>query len=422
VASKHWIGGAPAVAQLAEASIDSLDGTPANNSFSVDIGTVSVTVLGTSNPNQTAGALVTALQAATHPYYTAITWSNPSGSTVRAVALVPGAPFVAALTVSGPGTGTVTDFADTVASSGPNDWSTAANWSDGAIPAAGDTVLIGDSQINLAWGLDNAGLDFARLTIEDSYIGRLGLDRTAFATSADAVTTNPLAVEYREDYLRADIELVRIGVRSGLANAPASPRIKIDNTRADASATYVLAAAPSIDDPLPAVRLLMADAGAKLYVSGARGGVGVAVEPGETAELLEISHDPPRPTDVLATGAGCTLQSYRQSGGDAVLQAADPINQVKVDGGTLLTLGDFEVTNAEARRSCVWVASHSGGAGDAFGTLRILQGGTVDLNRIGGARTINELRIDRGTLIVSDEVITVTTWQLPRDLRTVTVA
>jgi len=199
MAKNEWEGRADAVAQIATGSIDTVDGTPANNTFVVTIGGITVSEVGDTDVATTAAAFVVTLNASTHPYFAAITWANPSAGTITGTADTAGVPFIAALTVTGGGTGTVTDFAGTTVSSGPNDWSTAINWSLGTVPVNGDDVFLRKSDVNISWGIDQNAVTLDSLIIEKTYTGKIGLRRTEFATTSDAethsTTENPVYLE-----------------------------------------------------------------------------------------------------------------------------------------------------------------------------------------------------------------------------------
>ena len=75
----YFLGTATAVAQVHTGSIDSLDATPANNTFTVTIGGVAISQVGVTDVATTAAALVVLLNASTHPYFAAKSWiSAPS--------------------------------------------------------------------------------------------------------------------------------------------------------------------------------------------------------------------------------------------------------------------------------------------------------------------------------------------------------
>ena len=73
MATLYWRGDATAVAQVHTASIDSVDGTPANNTFTVTIGGVAIDAVGDTDVATTATNLRASLNASTHPYFAAIT-------------------------------------------------------------------------------------------------------------------------------------------------------------------------------------------------------------------------------------------------------------------------------------------------------------------------------------------------------------
>lgn len=408
MATKYFTGQATAVAQVASGSVDSVDGTPANNTFAVTIGGVAVSVVGVTSAAVTAGALVTALNASTHPYFAAVTWTNPSGGTVLGTADTAGVPFDAALTVSGGGTGAVTDFSDTTASAGPNDWSTATNWSDGSAPANGDDVIIEGVSTNICWGLDQSGVTLASLTVRRTYTGKLGLDRRVFATSADGETSSDRP-EYRPHYLEIGYDAAELGQHVGPGSPPGSQRIKLDNAKSGASTTVVhdTASSPS-EAGFPAVRLLAGHANADLVVRGARAGVGIAMdEPGEVSTVGAVSIS----AGALFVGAGTTITTLTQAGGTSTLQAAATVTTVTVEDGVLTTEGDYTVTTLNANGGTVF-CNHVKTSGNAITTLN-LAGGTVDARQSTRARTWATVNPDEGALITDDAIVTITTFDQP---------
>ena len=287
MATKYWIGDEPAVAQISNGSIDSVDGTPANNTFIVTIGDQAISTAGDTDVATTAAALVALLNASTHPYFAAVTWSNPSAGNITGTADTAGVPFVAALTETGAGTGAVTDFSDTTASSGPADWSTALNWSDGSIPANSDTVIFSGTSNPCVYGLAQSGVDLTTLEVKQSYTGAIGLRRDVFATSDDGATTDTTVAEYRQDYLDIGAGTIEIGEHAGPGIPSGSGRLKIDNDSASASTLIIHRTAnQATETTLPAVRYKVAHASSVIIVRSAVGGVGIAVDaPGETSTV-----------------------------------------------------------------------------------------------------------------------------------------
>jgi hypothetical protein len=134
MAANRWQGGAAAVAQV---TTWTFGGTwTATDTITVTIGSKSYTV---TTGSATLATLLATLQAAlaglsssSFPEFAEVTWTNPTGTTLVGTAATAGVPFTATLTTSS-AAGTIS-AASTTASSGPNDWSTAPNWSRGVIP------------------------------------------------------------------------------------------------------------------------------------------------------------------------------------------------------------------------------------------------------------------------------------------------
>lgn len=418
MATKYFTGEADAVAQVWTGAIASVDATPANNTFTVTIGGVAVTVTGATSAAVTATNLVAALNASTHPYFSAITWSVVSSTSVRGTADTAGVPFVAALSKAGVGTGTVTDFSVTTACASPYHWDAADNWSDGAIPANGDTVIIEGLSTPILWGLAQSGVTLAQLTIRKTYTGKIGLDRRSVVTSSDGNTSNSAKPEYRQAYLDIGWDACDIGQHVGPGSPGGSSRIKLDNAKSGASTTMVHGTAIAASETgYPAVRLLAAHASATIIVRDAPGGVGIGMdEPTETSTVGAVSIS----GGALYIGSGVTLTSLTQTGGSCTLQAAATVTTVTVEGGTLTTEGDFTITTLNARGGQVF-CNHIKSGGNAITTLN-LAGGRVDGRQSQEARTWATVEPDLGSLLVDDAVVTITTMDAPAGNRTLTVS
>jgi len=408
MAKKYWKGGAGAVAQISTIQITANDTA---TTYEVTIGGVTVSVPGNAGGvNSTATDLQVALAASTDPYFSAITWTVAT-DTVTGTAAVAGVPFVATTSVTG-GTGTIGAPSTTTASAGPNDWSTADNWSDGIVPATGDTVILADSAVNISWGLDQNAITLTELRIEQTYTGKLGLARSVFATSSDADTTDATATEYRQDYLKAGVTTLTIGQHLGPGNSAGSGRLKIDNVKTGASTTTIHNTGTGVEANLPAVRLLAANAGADLYVRNAPGGVGVAVdEPGETSTIGSVVISDITQVSRVFLSDGVTITTWQQAGGDNVLQAAATVTTVDVDGGVLLTDGDFGITTCNVTGGILH-PHNAPATGNAIGTLN-LTGGTVDATGSGASRTWGTVNPDGGALKLDDAAVTITTLDTP---------
>lgn len=415
----HWVGAAQAVAQVHTGSIDSVDGTPADNTFTVTIGGISISQVGDTDVATTAAALVVLLNASTHPYFEAITWTNPSAGNIVGEADVAGVPFVATLTETGAGTGSVTDFAETTASAGPNHWDSPENWDGGAIPVSTDDIIIANASDNILWGLDQNAVAAASLSILKTFTGKIGLPLNSFATSADGDTVDSTVDEYRGTYLRISLAVLEIGKHVGPGTPAGSQRIKIDNTKASASVTTVFDTASAASEiGLPGVRLLAAHADADFFIRGGRAGVGFALdEPGETSTVGDINVSG---NGLAYVGDGVTLTNFYQGGGTGVLQAAATVALVDVDGGTLTTEGDFTVTAMNVQGGTV-NANHAKTAGNAITTATV-SGGTLDGSGSRQARTWSAVNINGGSVVADNAVVTMTTLNQPVGPRTIAVS
>ncbi len=409
MATRYWIGKADAVAQQDTGSIDTVDATPSNNTFTITIGGVAVSVPGNTDAPTTAADLVAAANGSTHPYFAAITWSVPAGSQVRGIGDIAGVPFIASLTVSGGGTGTVTDFANDTPASGPNDWSTAENWSGGVVPVSTDDVVIENSAVNIAWGLDQNAVTLASLTVKKTYTGRIGLNRRVFAQSSDAQTTTTAAKdEYREDYLRIGADEIALGEHFG-AGAPAgSGRIKLDNTKAGASELVVHdTALTAAETNQASVKYLAANAAANITVRAAPGGFGVAVDdPTEVSTIGTIRVVDTTPQSRINCGPGVTLTNWEQDGGQNTLDLAANLTLAEVRGGTLVLDGAFAVTTLTLDQGTV-EARNVPTAGNAIGTANV-NGGTLDMTETGVAQTIGSVVLGEDATLDGSDLVTIT--------------
>lgn len=423
MATRRFLGQADKVAQVSTGSIDSVDATPSNNTFTVTIGGVSVSVAGDTDVNTTATNLRAALNASTHPYFAAATWSGTGGNIVG-TADVAGVPFVPALTKSGAGTGTVTDFAATTASAGPNDWSTAANWSGAAVPVNGDTVIIENTSTPILWGLDQSAVTLAELRILQSYTGMIGLNPLHFLTNVSGIneTVTTLKAEYRETYLKVGATLLNIGQFVGGGSAPAgASRLKINVGSVQTAATVHNTATASADSGMQPCRIIGTHASNTLTVYA--GIVGVATADGsEVATIATIAQR----GGTLTLAAGVTWSTVYKSGGHLVVRSASTTGAIYNNGGTLDvdvasgTIGTIQtVGNAVLNGGFVLPALDVAGGvtycnttGTVGATSFVIENGaTADFSQSNVARTVAGLTFgsNGGVLVADANVVTFTT-------------
>ena len=421
MATKYWLGTADAVTQIIDGSIDSIDATPANDTFTVTIGGDAISIVGITDEATTAAALVVLLEASTNPYFAAMTWTNPSGALITGTADEAGVPTVAALTQSG-GTGTVTDFTDTVAATGPNFWDNALNWSTGVAPVNSDDIFVEDTDVSITYGLAQSGVTLDSLIVRKTFTGKIGLDSMQFATSADGDTLDPLKTEYRESYLEISATIFQAGEHFGPGEPGGSQRIKINTGSNVMTGTIFDTASTSAETGKPSIRILNVNASSELFVRLAPAGVGVAVDvPGEVSTLSLVSISDTSGLSQVSLSRGVTLTTYNQQGGTNVLESAGTITTVTCSGGTLTTEGDYLITTA-VMEGGVWNANHLNSGGDAIATLNASGGSFTGIGST-EPRTWGIVNPNVGSAIVSDpDYITITTLNDPSGAFTLSVS
>jgi hypothetical protein len=336
-----WQGGVEAVVQVDSATIDTHD---AASTYTVTIGDYAISAVGDTDVATTAANLVASLNASTHPYFAAVTWSVPSGSTVLATADAAGVPFLAALSVSG-GTGTVTDFSTTTACTGPHHANAVDNWAGGALPSASDEVVI-DAGPSILYELDAiTSTALARASVAQSFAGKVGLEVSAFATSLDGETLDTDVPEYRGSYLELTADEIVIGEHIGPGSPTGATRIAIEQKKAGASVLDVRNTSATSVNSRPTVRYLAAHASADVVIGFAPGGVGVGVEADETATIGDVTISDTSTASSVYLGPGVTLTTWDSYGGISRIAAAATITAVTVFGGELeLTGYDYLIT------------------------------------------------------------------------------
>lgn len=410
MATKSWIGGlAAAVAQVSTGSIDSVDGTPANNTFTVTIKGVAVSVAGNTDVNTTATALRAALNASTHPYFAAVTWSG-SGGNITGTADLAGLPFLAVLSVSGAGTGTVTDFADSTPSAGPHHWSSAANWSPPAVPVNGDDVVLKDGSVDILWGLNQDAVTLASFLKHMSYTGKIGLPHNAYTTNEAGTTYNSALPEPRQDALKIKVSGV-VDLERNLAPvlAAGSSRLKLDFSSQATTIKVHNSARASADSGLPAIRIRANSSSTDLFVLSAPGGVGVASEvPGETSTLRLISISDQSTASRVFVSKGVTLTTYKQIGGNNYLDTilAGTLATCEVWGGRLQIEGDYTITALAVNGGTV-IDNHIKTSGNAV-TAATINGGVLDLLQSNQPRTLASVVLNKGVFKRDTAIVTVT--------------
>lgn len=415
MATKYWEGTAPAVAQVSTIQITADD---AATTYTVTIGGEAVSVSGAgTGVNDTATALQTALANSTHAYFTAVTWTVAT-DTVTGTAGTAGVPYTATPSVSG-GTGTIGAFTTGTASSGPCDWSTAANWSDATVPVNADIVYI-DGSVNICYGMAQSAVTLAELHIPKTYTGKIGLDYRKFVTSADGETSATTAYEYREHYLEIGATLCYIGDNPTGQNASGSQRVKIDFGTAATTCDILDTSSTSIDSNRDSIRILATNVGSIVNIRDGRGGVGVCSdEPGETSSIAKIVMTETAGSQTVSTGDGLTCITLEIHSGTSKIKAGATMTTANTYGGNTFLEGDFAVTTLNCYQGSTVYAANST-SGTDITTANVY--GTLNGNNSGIARTWATVNLKKTGAIGRNSSITITTLNLSDDIDSLTAA
>ena len=340
-----------------------------------------------------------ALSATEYPEFAEITASR-SGDDVILTADVAGRPFTATLTPleanlsaadaqTIEGVGTATTGATTTTSTGPNDWSTAGNWSDGAVPVDSDIVFIEDSDDEILYGLSQTSIDLTALHILASFTGKIGLPKW-----------NPNGyAEYRTEFLSlGTATTLKIGYGPGAGSGALKISVGSNACTCDVNRT-----APTVEEGVPS--LLWKGTHANNVLNVNRGFVGVATFAGETATIatLRVGYVASRERDSqVVCGSGVTLTTIEQTGGQ--LEVESNVTTAKVRGGALTVKGSATVTTLNAgipnqkepnliRATCYYNTSGT------LTTANLYPGAVLDLEQDNRARTITTLNVFRLTKV-----------------------
>lgn len=277
------------------------------------------------------------------------------------------------------------------ASAGPNDWSTAANWSTGSVPAGGDDVYLTNSSVGIFYGLGQSGVTLNSLNQDSTYTGKVGLPRynTGGNTAGLSGTSATAYLEYRTRYLQVGFTTGNFGTVSGTQAGAGSGMLQIDPGTVQYLANVYGTGSPS-QQGLPALILKGTNAGNVLNAQS--GQVGLAVESGDTATVatVRMGYQQAEGTDLALTcGGGVTLTTISQYAG--VLQVASNVTTLTQYGGVARVLGAAAVTTLTVQNGTVYHQSSG-----TLSTVTLGSGGTLDLTTDPRARTITNMTLAAG--------------------------
>lgn len=386
MATVRWLGNAAAVAQVDTLTVG---GTiEADDVFKMTINGKTLSVVAGST---VAATVATTIAAAWNALTAADGWAEfaeitalaTSGGALTLTADTKGKPFTCTVstTETGGGAADAQTFgtAATVANSGPNDWSTATNWSGGAVPVDADDVIVEDSTIDILYGLDQSSIQPTSLTIRRSFTGKIGLPNRNSGGYE----------EYREKYLKIGPTTLSVG--AGDAGGGSS-RLKI-NTGTDQTAVTVHHTASPADTNSHAFVWKGTHAANTLTVKS--GSVAVAPYAGETATIATLNvgyvNNVAGDSNVYL-GTGCTLTTITQTGGKLVAQ--NNATTINLLDGELSVRGAATITTLNIDGGALYDESSG-----TFTTLNVGSGGGYDASRLLAAKTITTTNLRAGALL-----------------------
>lgn len=387
-----WRGDAPKVAQVDWLT---LGGTWENNdNLSVTINGKSVSIVsGATSIVTILASLLAALQASVIPEFLEITWTSDASVKILATAKTAGKPFTITVstTENGGGAADSQTFVKTtpVANSGPADAAIAANYSGGALPITGDTLVFENSTADMLYNLTAlSAVTLALLEVKANYTGRIGLPRM------NADDTSYPYYEYRPDYFLVGATLCRIGSGPG----GGSGRVKI-NAGSVQTAVSVLGTGGTAENGLGAFIWKGTNAGNQL--EALKGSVSVAPFAGETANLsggCHIAHLENKASDVTVTiGAGVTLDEVTKSGGNLQTESAMALALMAESSGQWTHLAGA-IAAAEMNGGTLFYR-----ASDTLGSCKIGGKAVLDFRQDATPVTVGSLEIKSAGCEIHDE-------------------
>lgn len=208
------------------------------------------------------------------------------------------------------GTSPITVTAETIqASTGPHHADEPLNYSGGALPTNGDTLVFSDGDSSCQYGLSAlSGVTLASLNIYASYSGDIGLPER---------DEDGDYYQYRDKYFQVSATTVTVGAGEGSS----SGRIKLDLGSVQTT-VHVLNTGQPVEQGPKALMLKGTHSSNVLNVT--KGSVDVAREDGSTSTFatVRVSYETNSSGDSdVRLGAGTTLTTVLQFGGTLAIQS-----------------------------------------------------------------------------------------------------
>ena len=297
--------------------------------------------------------------------------------------------------------------------SGPNWFTTAANWSAGTAPVDNETLVFENSDVDCKFGLSNASTTPAGIIVRASFTGQIGLPRY-----------NPLGYyEYRDTELRIGTDgdgsasSIFIDVGQGIGAGSDLLRFNTGDKQTVLTCYLTNVAAPE-ESSAPSLCWRGTNAANTVDVLKGNVGIGYFLNQSATVATLRMSSLGTVDTDAqVEVGEGATLGTVTKSGGAllahcgatslnqtagaATFDGAGNLTTLVASGGTVIwnstgTIGKKgTITGASAANPCVITsAAHGLAVGDV---VRI--GGVVGMTELNQREfTISAVTTDTFTL------------------------
>jgi len=392
MATRRWTGAALPVAQKETITIggtwvaaDTLTVTCNGRSIVLTIGTTVTTTQIATELAAALGSTSTALGtgysvtergpniAEFRDFVSGETAPEASSSTVILIGRTKGQPYT--ITVSKSSTSGTVSTATTIAASGPNHFSTAANWSGSTVPVDSDDIVFDGGNVDCLYGLAQSSVSPASITITMGYTGRIGLPDTNVDDAAYPYN------EYRDKYLAlgTSSDSVTQALTIGGGEGQGSSRIKIDSGSGQCQ-LVVLNSGVSELQGVPAILWKGTHVSNTATIS--KGNVGIAYFAGETAAIMttKLGFRTNQTADSsLFIGSGVTLTTVEQTGGTLTTNGA--VTTMTLSGGSWRHLSGVAVTVTITGGYCSY---------ESTGTLTTLTlaGGELDFRANQRGRTI----------------------------------
>lgn len=392
MATQTFTGNAPTIAQITSWTFG---GTwLSTETITLTIGTKAVTFLTGSTAIATILANLCAnfatLDSTIYPEFTGdIVATNDSSVTFVATAVNAGVPFTLALSTNS-ASGTIGAPGATRANSGPNDWSTAANWSTGSVPVSSDTVWISTPNTAIYYGFAQSAVLLTAMNVTvPATIGLPSINANGY-------------FEYRATYLAIGCTTITFFTNVGTGSCffqldPGSHTTTVDvfgmgtpgGPGNSSTGNYALA---------------LKGGGSNYTLNLQQGIIGVAVNTGETATLptINVSYENNVSSDVsLTLGSGCTTTTINQFGGSILSNASVTTWTMSAGSGTIT--GAATITTLTLFPAAQQTSSMSYQSTGTITTLTVGPRATFEAQKVSLARTVTNTTFYAGSTILDGE-------------------